>query len=305
MWLITGAGGMLGTDLAAALARGREPAVGLRHCDLDVCDADAADAALRRYRPDTVVNCAAWAAVDAAEANEQAALAVNGEAAGTLARACARFGARLVHISSDYVFSGSGEEPYAEDAATGPINAYGRTKLAGELAVLDAGPAVILRTAWLYGANGPSFVRTIVRLAAERETIEVVDDQYGQPTWTADLADQIIAVVSSGLRDGIYHATNTGKTTWYGLAREIFTLLGADPARVCPVTSEKFPRPAPRPHYSVLGQARWAAAGLSPMRSWRTALSAAWPQLPTSSWAQPPGTPPWSRPGRTVATDGP
>ena len=286
MWLITGAGGMLGTDLTAALDRAGEPAIALRHRDLDIRDRDAVARAMRRYRPDTVVNCAAWTAVDAAEADEQAALALNGEAAGTVARACVDFGARLVHVSSDYVFSGSATHPYAEDAVTGPVNVYGRTKLAGELAVLDAGPAVILRTAWLYGANGPSFVRTIVRLASERETLDIVDDQYGQPTWTADLADQVIRAVSSGLRDGIYHATNTGMTTWYGLACEIFTLLGADPARISPVTSEKFPRPAERPRYSVLGQARWAEAGLSPMRDWRTALTAAWSHLPTSSWAR-------------------
>jgi dTDP-4-dehydrorhamnose reductase len=285
-WLIAGAGGMLGMDLAAALARARESAVALRHSDLDIRDQDAVAGAMRRYRPDTVVNCAAWTAVDAAEADERAALAVNGEAAGTLAHACARFGARLVHISSDYVFSGSATQPYAEDSVTGPINAYGRTKLAGEHAVLDAGPAIIMRTAWLYGANGPSFVRTMVRLAGERETIDVVDDQHGQPTWTADLADQVIMAVSSGLPDGIYHAANTGMTTWYGLAREVFTLLGADPARIRPVTSEKFPRPAERPRYSALGQAGWTAAGLSPMRNWRAALSSAWPHLPISSWAR-------------------
>lgn len=286
MWLITGAGGMLGTDLAAALARASQPAVALRHGDLDIRDRDAVTEAVRRYRPDTVVNCAAWTAVDAAEANEKEALEINGEAAGTVARVCAHFNARLIHISSDYVFSGSAARPYAEDAATGPINGYGRTKLAGEDAVLDAGPAIILRTAWLYGANGPSFVRTMVRLAGEQETLKVVDDQFGQPTWTADLADQIIASVSSGLRSGIYHATNTGMTTWCGLAREIFMLLGADPDRVSPVTTEEFPRPAARPRYSVLGQERWASAGMSAMRDWRTALRAAWPHLPVSAWAQ-------------------
>jgi dTDP-4-dehydrorhamnose reductase len=286
MWLITGADGMLGTDLATALAGASQPAVALGHGDLDIRDQDAVADAIRRYRPDAVVNCAAWTAVDAAEANEKEALEVNGEAAGTVARACARFNARLVHISSDYVFSGAATHPYAEDAATGPINGYGRTKLAGEHAVLDAGPAIILRTAWLYGANGPSFVRTMVRLAGEQETLKVVDDQYGQPTWTADLADQVIATLSFGLRPGIYHATNTGMTTWYGLAREIFTLLGADPDRVHPVPSAEFPRPAQRPRYSVLGQGRWAPAGLSPMRDWGTALRAAWPHLPIASWAQ-------------------
>jgi dTDP-4-dehydrorhamnose reductase len=286
-WLITGAGGMLGTDLGALLTAQRVPFVALRRRDLDLCDAAAVTAALRLHRPEVVVNCAAWTAVDAAEADEQAALAINGTAVAHLARECAAGGHRLIHLSTDYVFSGSGTVPYPENAPTGPVSAYGRTKLAGERAILDTGRGIILRTAWLYGANGPSFVRAIVRLAAQRETLAVVDDQRGQPTWTADLAERIVAVASSAAPDGIYHATNTGQTSWHGLAREMFTLLGADPARVHPTTTDKFPRPAPRPAYSVLGQDGWAGAGLPPMRDWRSALISAWPRLPIPAWSAP------------------
>ncbi|MFI0351464.1 dTDP-4-dehydrorhamnose reductase [Actinomadura sp. 9N407] len=273
-WLITGAGGMLGTDLAVRL----DGAVALTRSDLDLRDPVAVREVIERHRPATVVNCAGWTAVDGAETDEDAALAVNGTAVGGLADACADTGATLVQISTDYVFDGRGVRPYAEDAPTSPVNAYGRTKLAGEQAAAKAGGYVV-RTAWLYGAYGPNFVQTMMRLAAERDTVSVVDDQFGQPTWTGDLADQIVALARSGAPHGVYHGTSAGRTTWYGLAREIFTLLGLDPGRVRPVSSAAFPRPAPRPAYSVLGHDRWAAAGLSPIRDWRDALRAAWPAL--------------------------
>jgi dTDP-4-dehydrorhamnose reductase len=284
-WLVTGAGGMLGTDLIARLPA---DAVSLTRSDLDLCDPSAVRAALREHRPATVVNCAAWTAVDDAETNEDAALAINGHAVGVLAEACADVGARLVQISTDYVFDGQADRPYPEDALTAPINAYGRTKLAGEQAaatLIDDGPgAYIVRTAWLYGAHGPSFVRTMARLAAERDTVTVVDDQTGQPTWTADLADAIITLAGSGAPCGIYHGTSSGRTSWYGLAREIFQLLGLDPDRVRPTTSDAFVRPAARPAWSVLGHDAWAKAGLVPVRHWRDALHAAWPTL-SAAWA--------------------
>ncbi|MQY04010.1 dTDP-4-dehydrorhamnose reductase [Actinomadura macrotermitis] len=270
--MVTGAGGMLGTELVGRLrARGAD-VVALDRAELDLLDPGAVREALARHRPEVIVNCAAWTAVDDAEADEDAALAVNGTAVAALADC----DARLVQISTDYVFDGTATEPYAEDAPVAPVNAYGRTKLAGELAAKDG---YIVRTAWLYGAHGPNFVRTMMRLAAERDTVEVVDDQLGQPTWTGDLAEQVIALGLSGAPPGVYHGTNGGRTSWYGLAREVFALLGLDPERVRPTSSEKFPRPAPRPAFSVLGHDRWAAAGLAPMRDWREALHAAWPGL--------------------------
>ncbi|MGI5326224.1 dTDP-4-dehydrorhamnose reductase [Actinomadura nitritigenes] len=283
-WLVTGAGGMLGTDVVARLDGAVAPGRG----ELDLTDADAVREALRRHRPEVVVNCAAWTAVDDAETHEDEALAVNGTAVEALAAGCAEIGAKLVQVSTDYVFDGTATEPYPEDAPTAPVNAYGRTKLAGEAAVLGYERGYVVRTAWLYGAHGPSFVRTMARLAGERDTVEVVDDQAGQPTWTGDLADRIIALARADAPAGAYHGTGAGRTTWYGLAREVFALLGLDPARVRPTTSERFVRPAPRPAFSVLGHGRWAAAGLAPMRDWRDALHAAWPSL-AAAWpeAQP------------------
>lgn len=276
-WLVTGAGGMLGTELTGLLRARGERVYGPGRDDLDLLDPAAVRAALAEHRPATVVNCAAWTAVDDAEVKEDQALAVNGTAVAALASACVDIGATLVQISTDYVFDGTATEPYPESTPTAPVNAYGRTKLAGERAVLDAGAGYVVRTAWLYGGYGPNFVRTMARLAAERDTVSVVDDQQGQPTWTRDLAERIVALAGSGAPRGVYHGTNSGRTSWYGLAREVFTLLGLDPDRVRPVTSDAFPRPAARPAWSVLGQDSWQAAGLPPLRDWREALHAAWP----------------------------
>jgi len=248
---------------------------------LDVTDAAAVTDAVARCRPDVVVNCAAWTAVDDAEASEEQALAVNAAGAANLAAACAGVGARLVQISTDYVFAGDAGRPYAEDDVPAPRTAYGRTKLAGEQAVLDRlpGSGFVVRTAWLYGAHGPSFVGTMIKLEDQRPTVDVVDDQHGQPTWTADVARQIIALVHSTAAPGIYHATSGGQTTWFGLAREIFTLLGADPARVRPIPSSALSRAAPRPAYSVLGHSAWTGPRVPPIGQWRTALRRAFPEL--------------------------
>lgn len=273
-WLVTGAGGMLGQDVVACLERDGEPALALTRRDLDITDQAAVTAAVLGDRPDIVVNCAAWTAVDGAEAHEDEAFEVNGRGARLVAAACAESGARLIHISTDYVFAGDASTPYAEHDRCGPRTAYGRTKLAGEQAVagLLPGAGYIVRTAWLYGAHGPNFVRTMIGLERDREVVDVVDDQRGQPTWAMDVAGQIIALARSGAPAGVYHATSSGETTWFGFAREIFRLLGADTARVRPVTSSAFPRPAPRPAYSVLGHGTWASAGIKPIPGWRLRL---------------------------------
>ncbi|PKK11881.1 dTDP-4-dehydrorhamnose reductase [Thermomonospora sp. CIF 1] len=283
-WLITGAAGMLGRELSARLQAAGAEVVALTRADLDLLDEPAVRRTVAACAPDVVANCAAWTAVDDAETAEEAALAINGRAVAVLAEICAARGIPLVQPSTDYVFPGTATAPYPEDAPTAPLNAYGRTKLAGERAVLAAGAGYVVRTAWLYGAHGPSFVRTMVRLSRERETLTVVDDQRGQPTWTGDLAERIIALVDSGAPFGVHHATNSGETTWYGLAREVFALLGEDPDRVRPTTSENFPRPAARPAYSVLAQDPARAPGLPPMRHWRKALHAAWPEL-IAAWS--------------------
>jgi dTDP-4-dehydrorhamnose reductase len=270
-WLITGADGMLGTELVQLLGDHEVTAATLE--TLDITDPAAVEQAVPGH--DVVVNCAAWTAVDDAETHEAQAFAVNAIGAAHLARACARSGAWMLQLSTDYVFAGDAITPYAEDDAVAPRSAYGRTKAAGESAVGRYLPerSWLVRTAWLYGRNGPNFVSTMARLERERETVDVVDDQRGQPTWTRDLATQLIRLVEAGAPAGIYHGTASGETTWYHLARRVFELLGADPDRVRPGGSEAFPRPAPRPAYSVLGHRRWVEVGLEPLREWDVALT--------------------------------
>ncbi|MET9483434.1 dTDP-4-dehydrorhamnose reductase [Streptomyces sp. NPDC006638] len=284
-WLVTGAGGMLGQDLLARLTADGEAVTGLGRAALDITDPASVRAALDEHRPAVVVNCAAWTAVDDAEAGEEAALAVNGTGPRVLAEACRDSGALLLHVSTDYVLAGDAGDPYPEDSPLAPINAYGRTKAAGERAVLETLPETgfVIRTAWLYGAGGGNFIRTMIKLEGVKDTLDVVNDQRGQPTWSADLAERLAGLGRHALRGeapaGVYHGTNGGETTWFGLTREIFRLLGADPARVRPTTSDAFVRPAPRPAYSVLGHDRWKEAGFGPMREWREALVEAFPAL--------------------------
>ncbi|HEX7746502.1 MAG TPA: dTDP-4-dehydrorhamnose reductase [Micromonosporaceae bacterium] len=284
-WLVTGAGGMLGRDLVAVLAaRETVRLTAATRSDLDVTDAAAVTSAVAGH--DIVINAAAWTDVDGAEADEAAATAVNGAGPANLAAACATGGARLVHVSTDYVFAGDAGRPYPEDAPTGPTNAYGRSKLVGERAVArnlpDAG--YIVRTAWLYGAHGRNFVTTMLRLAGERDVLDVVADQQGQPTWSYALAQQLVALadaaLAGGAGPGVYHGTAAGQTTWYGLAREVFSLRGLDPDRIRATTSDRYPRPARRPSFSVLSHGRWSAAGLKPMGDWRDGLAEALAQLP-------------------------
>ncbi|MGC5020111.1 dTDP-4-dehydrorhamnose reductase [Micromonospora sp. DT47] len=288
--LVTGAGGMLGRDLLAVLdTRANLTVTAAARAELDVTDADAVRAAVTGH--DVVFNTAAWTDVDGAEQAEAAATAVNGDAVAHLARACAEAGARLVHVSTDYVFPGDAASPYAEDAPTDPVNAYGRSKLAGERAVVRLLPETgyVVRTAWLYGAHGPNFVATMLRLAGQREHLDVVDDQQGQPTWSYALATQLMALADAALAGrapaGVYHGTCSGRTTWYGLARATFALAGLDPDRIRPTTSDRFPRPAARPACSVLGHDRWAAAGLPPLPDWRDTLSDAFDSAtPPAPW---------------------
>ena len=278
-WLVTGANGMLGTDLTAALEQ--HEVVARNHAGLDVTVPEEVEAAMAELQPDIVANCAAWTAVDAAEEHEDAAFAVNAIGAANLAAACSRWRIPLLQFSTDYVFDGSRTAPYPEDSPLRPVSAYGRTKAAGEWAVRALLPdqSWIVRTAWLYGAAGPNFVQTMIRLESTKTNVDVVDDQHGQPTWSAELARQVVRMAEQGAPPGIYHGTATGQTTWYGLARAVFEELGADPDRVRPTTSDRFPRPAPRPAHSVLGHHGWARADLRPLPPWRTSLSQAFDAL--------------------------
>ena len=264
---------MLGRDLQTALA-GRD-VTALGRSDLDVTDLAAVTAAVAGH--DVIINCAAYTKVDDAETNEDEAYAVNAVGPWNLAVAASAVHAKLVQISTDYVFDGSATTPFAENTPHSPISAYGRTKAAGEefVQVENGALSYIVRTAWLYGKNGPNFAKTMLKAAGTRDTLNVVNDQVGQPTWTVDLAAQIVLLLDSDAPAGIYHGTNAGMASKFDQARDVFALAGLDPERVLPTDSSAFVLPAPRPAYSVLGHANWAAAGLAPMRSWQQAQAAA------------------------------
>lgn len=270
-WLVTGANGMLGQDLLSALAEAGHETVGIDIEDLDITSAEAVRAYFETHGPfDVVVNCAAWTAVDAAEEKEDVALLVNQTGPRLLAEAAARSGARIVQISTDYVFDGTATTPYAEDSPASPVSAYGRTKWAGEEAVRQAHPDghLVVRTAWLYGAKGHCFPKTMVKYGRERGALKVVDDQAGQPTWTVDVSRVVLDLVEKDAPTGTYHATSSGQTTWFGFAKAVVESAGMDPAIVSPTDSASFPFPAPRPAYSVLGHDALVAAGVPEIGDW-------------------------------------
>ena len=268
--LVVGAAGMLGHALVpTARAAGHE--VIERDIDsIDITDAPGTAAIVAADAPEAVINCAAWTDVDGAEEHEDLALRVNGEGAGNLAAAARAAGARIVQISTDYVFPGDAREPYVESDPTGPRSAYGRTKLAGEQAVAAAAPDhVIARTAWLYGAGGRNFVDTMLALGAEREAVRVVDDQVGCPTWAGHLAPALVEI-AAGTATGVFHAAGGGHCSWFDLAREALAATGSA-CRVEPTTTAEFPRPAPRPAFSVLQTERGEDAVHLP--HWREGLA--------------------------------
>lgn len=276
-WVVTGASGMLGRDMVSRLRSEPEEheVVGLGRDDLDITDWDACTAALAGA--DVVVNCAAYTAVDAAEEHFDDAFDVNAVGAANLARAAALHGARLVQLSTDYVFGGHATEPYPSDHVMRPVSAYGRSKAAGEWAVAAAHPDhVVLRTAWLYGEHGSSFPRTIARIARERGRVDVVDDQVGQPTWTVDVADLAVRLVQAGAPGGAYAATSAGETSWFGFAQQVVAA-GEIDAEVRPSSSAASERPAPRPAYSAMSHDTLLRAGVRPIGPWseRWAVAAA------------------------------
>jgi dTDP-4-dehydrorhamnose reductase len=269
--LVTGAAGMLGTDVVAAAAAPGHDVVAFARADLDITDADAVRAAVRDTRPDAVINGAAWTTVDAAVGAVAVATLINGDGAGHLAAAAAEAGAHIVSVSTDYVFAGDATSPYREDAPTGPIGAYGRSKLAGELAVAAAAPSshAIVRTSWLFGPHGKNFVDTMLRFGAERDELKVVDDQLGCPTYTGHLAQALIQIADTR-PNGILHVAGGGECTWRDLAVATFAAAGYR-VTVHPTTTAEFGAPAPRPAYSVLGSTRSDAPVLP---SWREGLHA-------------------------------
>jgi dTDP-4-dehydrorhamnose reductase len=281
--VISGAGGQLGSCLTAqATDQGRD-LLALNSSQWDITDPAAADRIVKSG--DVVVNCAAYTNVDGAESARATAYAVNAAGPEHIAHACARAGARLIHVSTDFVFNGDfgpdgkgvAPHPYEPSDETAPQGVYARSKLAGERAVLAALPeAVVVRTAWVYtGGTGKDFVAVMRRLAAGDDPVDVVDDQIGSPTYVGDLAAALLQVADDRVPGPVLHAANEGAVSRFEQARAVFEECGADPARVRPVSSSQFPRPAPRPSYSALSGRQSAAAGLRPLRHWRAALIAA------------------------------
>jgi dTDP-4-dehydrorhamnose reductase len=279
--LVTGAAGMLGHDVLRAGARAGHELVGVDLPEIDITDPAAVEELLTRLHAeagsiDGVVNCAAWTDVDGAESKQEAAKAVNAQGAGNLARAAAKLGTPLLHISTDYVFDGAAPldadgrpRPYVESDPTGPRSVYGSTKLEGEEQVRTASPRhTIVRTAWLYGVDGKNFVETMLRLAGEREAVQVVTDQIGSPTWSGHLAPAVLGLLERGV-SGLVHMTGAGEVSWNGFAREIFRQAEIE-CVVEPATSEQMARPAPRPAWSALRSER---DEVLPMPPWQDGLA--------------------------------
>jgi dTDP-4-dehydrorhamnose reductase len=284
-WLIVGGGGQLGHAMQVELANTGIEYLALNRSQLDISNEYEVVRVLKEVRPGVVLNAAAWTDVDEAERDEAAARRVNAHGPSFLAKACIIVDAKLVHVSTDYVFSGRSHTPWSEAEVLEPVSAYGRTKAEGEMLVQSLYPqgAFIVRTAWLYSPWGKNFVRTMVRLALrETKMVEVVNDQLGQPTSAIDLAQQIRKMMYTSAVPGIYHGTNDGQATWFEFAREILLLCGANPDRVNPVESSHYVRPAKRPGYSVLGHDRWIQTGIQPMRDWHEALKETIPAVISS-----------------------
>jgi len=265
--VVTGASGQLGTAFRSQIPDARF----LTRADLDLTELGAIGPTVDRLKPTAIINCAAYTAVDAAEQDFGTAIAVNGDAVAALAVAADRAGIPFVTFSTDYVFDGSGTRPYVESDATEPVNAYGRSKLAGEVAALAYPGSLVIRTSWVISGSHPNFVATMLRLAPQR-MLSVVDDQWGCPTIAADLAGATLHAMEVGAT-GLLHLTNQGPTTWFELARTALELGGLDPTRVQPCPTEDYPTPARRPAFSVLGSDRRQALGLSPLPHWRASLA--------------------------------
>lgn len=281
-WLITGGSGQLGIAVSQELVERVSDFRAWSSRDLNIAQGSIVKRFVRQLSPKLIINCAAWTDVDGAESNEIAASRVNSDGAENVAVAAKECGARLIHVSTDYVFSGEGGSPWEVDDVMDPKSSYGRTKAEGESRVLKIYPenSFIVRTAWLYSPWGKNFAKTLTRLAIRSEgEVRVVNDQVGQPTSAIDIAKLLVELGLSNAPVGIYHGTNSGQATWFEFAQEIFKFAGADARRVVPVSSSEYPRSAKRPAYSVLSHKAWTKTSIEPMRDWRIALAHAMPAI--------------------------
>ena len=281
-WLITGGSGQLGIAVSQELDKLGISFDAWSSKDLDITQSSTVSKAIEKLSPTVIINCAAWTDVDWAESDEIDASRVNSDGPENLALAAKLSNSRLIHVSTDYVFSGENQTPWQIADQINPQTAYGRTKAQGESRVLVSYPknSFIVRTAWLYSPWGKNFAKTMTRLAIKGEgDVTVVNDQVGQPTSASDLASQLVQLGLSTSPAGIYHGTNSGQATWFEFAQEIFKHSGADVGRVTPVSSSEYPRPAKRPSYSVLSHDAWASTSVKPMRDWRIALADAMPAI--------------------------
>jgi dTDP-4-dehydrorhamnose reductase len=281
-WLITGGSGQLGIAVSRELSQLGIAFDALNSERLDITQGASVRDVIMKISPKIILNCAAWTDVDEAERSETLASQVNSGGAENVALAAKQCGAQLIHISTDYVFSGDSDLPWQITDEINPQSAYGRTKADGEKRVLTAYPenSSVVRTAWLYSSWGKNFAKTMTQLAINRDgEVRVVNDQVGQPTSASDLAKQLVSLGESNPPAGIYHATNAGQTTWFEFAQEIFRLVGAEVDRIRAVSSTEFLRPAKRPSYSVLSHQAWANTSIPPMRDWRIALTEAMPAI--------------------------
>lgn len=271
--VVTGAKGQLGQDVVKQLAKDNHEVIGTDRDDLDITNEKDVLAFISEIKPDVILHCAAYTNVDAAETDEETAYQINALGTEYLAKAAKANDAKMLYISTDYVFDGTATEPYEVDQPTKPLGAYGRTKFAGEeLLKKHLDRYFIVRTAWVFGVGGNNFVKTMIRLGEERGEVGVVHDQVGSPTYTVDLAALMLDLMVTD-QFGTYHATNSGVCSWYDFAVEIYKQAGLE-VKVNPLTSDEFPRPAKRPSYSVLSKKRLEEQGFTPLRDWKEALAA-------------------------------
>lgn len=270
--LVTGVKGQLGYDVVNELKKNNLEAVGVDIEEMDITDKEAVDKVITEANVDAVIHCAAYTAVDAAEDNMELCRKVNADGTRNIAEVCKKLDIKMMYISTDYVFDGEGERPWEPDDEREPLNAYGVSKYEGELAIEDnLSKYFIVRIAWVFGVNGKNFIKTMLNLGKTHDTITVVSDQIGSPTYTYDLAVLLVQMIQSD-KYGIYHATNEGLCSWYEFAKEIFKQAGMDNVNVIPVSSEEYKAKAKRPHNSRMNKDKLEKNGFDRLPTWQDAL---------------------------------